>query len=80
MVTRPLRITRAQIAAFVGDDPDTIRQIERLFQTVDTSETVSADVVALAELAGFAPANAPVQSPKFDTVDLKRYSRYVPAQ
>ena len=79
-MVRKLGLTRSQIARIVGDDPEAIRQFEALFNTVDTSEGVSADVTALAELAGFAPVNAPVQSPKFDTVDLKQYSRYVSAQ
>jgi hypothetical protein len=76
---RRLGLTRSQIARIVGDDPEAIRQFEALFNTVDTSEGISAEVIALAELAGFAPAQPPVQSPKFDTVDLKRYANYLPA-
>jgi hypothetical protein len=78
-MVRKLGLTRSQIARIVGDDPEAIRQFEALFNTVDTSEGISADVTALAELAGFAPARPPAQSPKFDTVDLKRYANYVPA-
>jgi hypothetical protein len=79
-MVRKLGLTRSQIARIVGDDPEAIRQFEALFNTVDTSEGISAVVIALAELAGFAPAQPPIQSPKFDTVDLKRYANYLPAQ
>lgn len=50
-----VRLRRDQIAAFVGNDPEAIRQIEKLFTTVSDGE---ADGVSAAVAAGLALAAA----------------------
>lgn len=54
MVDR-LRLSRSQIAKIVGNDPEAIKQFERLFQQADTQET-GVDEVAIA--AGLADGKA----------------------
>lgn len=44
----PTRLNRNQIARFVGNDPETIRAIERLFQVV--GELTPADIATLTQL------------------------------
>lgn len=50
MVDR-LRLSRAQIAAFVGNDPEAIRQIEKLFSTAVSQETGIDEVAVIAGTA-----------------------------
>jgi hypothetical protein len=80
MVTRSLRLTRAQIAAFVGDDPDAIRQIEQLFATVDAVPDTTGTALALAEQAATAPADYMVEAIPVETLDWVTFPRYVPQQ
>ncbi len=44
----PTRLNRNQIARFVGNDPEAIRAIERLFQVV--GELTPADIATLTQL------------------------------
>jgi hypothetical protein len=58
--TQQLRLTRNQIAAIVGDDPDAVRQFEALFRNINTAInelSVQVDQIAAAQAAADA-ANA----------------------
>ncbi len=52
--TQQLRLTRNQIAAIVGNDPDAVRQFEALFQNINaaiTELTIQVDQIAAAQAA-----------------------------
>ncbi len=74
---RALRLTRQQIAAFAGDDFDTIRQIERLFNTADTTASTTVDLEQLVGLGGIGPQRLPNPSQQVDTIDFTRFPAFV---
>lgn len=74
---RALKLTRQQIAAFAGDDFDTIRQIERLFNTVDAAQTTTVDIEQLASLNGLGPQRLPNPAQQIDTFDFNRFPAFV---
>lgn len=74
---RALKLTRQQIAAFAGDDFDTIRQIERLFNTADATATITTDIEVLATLAALGPLRNPNPAQQIDTIDFTRFPAFV---
>lgn len=74
---RALKLTRQQIAAFAGDDFDTIRQIERLFSTTDETSTTTAGLEQLANLAALGPVSNAATAQQVDTIDFTRFPAYV---
>ncbi len=59
--TQQLRLTRNQIAAIVGNDPDAVRQFEALFQNINaaiTELTIQVGQIAAAQAAADAAAAA----------------------
>lgn len=74
---RALKLTRQQIAAFAGNDFDTIRQIERLFNTADTTSSTTTEIEILAQLAAQGPLRAPNPAQQIDTIDFARFPAFV---
>lgn len=80
MVDRTLRLTRAQIRNIVGDDPDAIRQFERLFAVADTVPASTDVALSLAEFAATAPVSLPSEAMPVETLDWRTFPRFVPQQ
>jgi len=78
-MVRKLGLTRSQIARIVGDDPEAIRQFERLFASEDATSTELTAVAALAELGAYLPLAPPITgTPAVDTINFARFSSFVP--
>lgn len=79
----PTPLNRNQIARFVGNDPDAIRAIERLFQVA--GQLTPADIAALTKLielvqfdAGVAANRAEAYQPNFQKLDYIDFNRVGP--
>ena len=79
MVTtpRPLRLSREQISRIVGNDPEAIRQFERLFAVGETAETTSPAIQAQIDALGLSPSSAPTDRQEIETIDWRRFPRFV---
>ena len=70
MVTRRLNMTRQQLAAFLGDDHESIKQFENLFSEVDTITQSTVSELAVRSGLALAAANRHPRSASFDYIDI----------